>query len=90
MSRRGAYGLVRVMSTTTSTSALATTARSTGSLSSGVRRQDAGPRLDAHDPGERVGAAGEVADDGHPVTDDDGPAAELARTYRRDERPGRR
>ena len=40
--------------------------------------QQRGPRLDPDDPAESVGAAAELADQGHPVAGDDGPATQLA------------
>ncbi len=47
--------------------------------------QQAGARGDAHDAPQRVGPAGQVADDVHPVADDDGPAAQLAGAHGRDQ-----
>jgi hypothetical protein len=43
------------------------------------------PGLDADDPGQRVGGAGEVAHDGDPVAHDDALAPQLAGLHRRDE-----
>ncbi len=42
------------------------------------------PRLDAHDPGQRAGLAGHVADQADPVADHDTVTAELARLHRGD------
>ena len=42
--------------------------------------------LDPDDPGQRVGLAGHVADDRHPVADDDAAAAEFAGPHRGDGR----
>ena len=81
MSRGRGSGSARA-ETTTSWSALATTTRSMGSVSSAVRRSTVRALGDPHDPGERAVAAGRVADEAHLVTDDDALAAQLAGPHR--------
>ena len=68
----------------TSWSALATMTRSTGSVSSAVRRSTVMRFVDAHDAGQCVRPAGDVADDADPVADDHALAAQLARAHRGD------
>ena len=44
--------------------------------------QRASPRLDAHDPGERIGPAAGIADQRDPVPDDDALAGQLTGPHR--------
>ena len=75
--------------TTTSWSALATITRSTGSSSSAVRRSVVIRSLTSTMRARLPVVAGDVADDAHPVADDDALAAQRAGLHRHDRR-GRR
>ena len=72
----------------TSWSALATMTRSTGSVSSAVRRSTERRSLDADDAGQGVRAAGDVADERDVVADDDAGAPELTGLHRGDDALG--